>query len=95
MVGIHHDASNKGSIWRVEARQFSYGNQVIFLIYNRKRISHNKERGEIDWYNETASAFNILFYLFKIHGDKVYIFEKFPHEEIYVAEINGHISLMR
>ncbi|ROO77090.1 hypothetical protein [Vibrio crassostreae] len=90
----HREADNKPlSTWKVEGRQLVYGEQVIYLVYNRERVHGGIDENTTDRYNRISAGYNMLFYKFKVVGDKVYIFKKFPNKKVLTSDFKGRISL--
>ncbi|MFM2668468.1 hypothetical protein AAFX24_27375 [Vibrio mediterranei] len=88
------DNSEVVSRWKVSARQLLIGNQLIYLVYERKRVSHKGELiSEVDDYNYLVDGFNMLFYHVERNGDNLYIFQTFPDTDVVKATVSGNLGL--
>ncbi|MEZ8860141.1 hypothetical protein [Vibrio sp. 10N.247.311.51] len=96
VVALHYHREGDSKIlstWKVEGRQLVFGEQVIYLVYNRKRVQGGVDENTSDRYNRISEGYKMLFYKFKIVGSKVYIFQKFPSKKVLTSDFKGRISL--
>ncbi|MFM2607261.1 hypothetical protein AAFX30_06455 [Vibrio chagasii] len=81
------------SRWKVSARQLLVGNQLIYLVYERKRVNHKGELiSEVDDYNYLMDGFSMLFYHIERKDNKLYIFQTFPTTDVVEATIDGKLG---
>lgn len=95
VVAMHSKQSEHGDLlskWKVEARQFKLGDQVIHFIYRRDPIVDDRLQDSNDHFNHVTSGYRVLFYNSKRHGDKVYLFKNFPRYNVHVGTINGKLD---
>lgn len=96
VVALHYHRENDSKVlstWKVEGRQLAFGEQVIYFVYNRKRVQGGVDENTTDRYNRISQGYKMLFYNFKIVDDKVYIFQKFPNKKVLTSDFKGRISL--
>ncbi|ENO1848378.1 TPA: hypothetical protein N2901_004445 [Vibrio parahaemolyticus] len=95
---IHSLVSEGGKVipyWRVSARQILIGNQLIYIIWDREKIQAlDTFDTQVDNYNYSMKNFKTLFYFIKRRGDELVIFEKFPDENIYIADVKGKLGFI-
>ena len=81
------------SKWQVMARQMKFGKQVIYIIHDRNRIDGGSTNNLTDRYNEIFSGYNVLFYHVERLGDRVFIFENFPENNVIEGQLEGEMDL--
>ena len=90
---LFDEQNQLASKWQVSARQLKLGKQMIYLIYDRQRIEGSTTNNENDRYNEIFSGYKILFYHVEVKGDKVFVFENFPENNVIEGQIEGFMDL--
>lgn len=92
---LHSQMAPDGSTtskWKVTARQLKFGKQVIFFVYDRERLSQLTSNTANDHYNEMFSGYSTLFYHIERVGDRLFIFENFPDNNVLEGKVDGFLD---
>lgn len=80
--------------WLVEARQFSFANQIIYLVSARTQLNKGDQPSELNVYNQVQHGFHIYNYAWRsLNQKRVLLFQVSPHREAYIARLEGTIDI--
>lgn len=95
VVALQTKTASDGSIiskWKVEARQFRFGDQTVYFVYSRVPLITNTKEDSNDRFNQISSGYNFLFYNMVRDDDNIYVMQTFPRNYIHKGKIEGFMD---
>ncbi|RTZ17899.1 hypothetical protein EJ063_03680 [Vibrio aquaticus] len=95
VVALQTKTASDGRIiskWKVEARQFRFGNQAVYFVYSRVPLITNTKEDSNDRFNQISSGYTFLFYHIVRENDGIYLLQTFPHNYIHKGKIEGFMD---
>lgn len=96
VVALQTKTASDGSIisqWRVEARQFRFGDQTVDFVYSRVPLITSEKEDSNDSYNRVFSNYTFMFFKIVRSQDDVYVFNTFPRNRLHKGKIEGYLDL--
>ncbi|HAT8492635.1 TPA: hypothetical protein RQK84_000874 [Vibrio vulnificus] len=86
---------DRTSIWQIKSWSFAFGDDLYFVVYERKQLLKGTSFTLLDEYNMLNNGLEVIAYkVKKINVDKLLLIGNFPQDEITPVVFNGTFSLL-